>query len=473
MTASRALSLRVLLLAAFTYALLVVLIALLLPLVLNLSARVDAEVQAESAGQVSLIATTAGDEMNRPARLRALVARSADALGGRVLITDSQGLVLADSAGTGLEGSSYAGRPEIERALAGSNAQGERSSESLGEELLFTAAPIVDNGRTVGAVRATQSVAAVNSAIRGDVLVLVAAGGVALLLGMGVAWVLAGFLTRPLDSLTVTARRIEAGELDARAPQRGSREQREVASAMNEMTARLQGVLEAQREFVANASHQLRTPLTGLRLRLEAAADLSRDGAVRDELAAAGDEVDRLAGLLGNLLVLAREGQDVPEPEAVDVERRVREAAKRWGPEAAAQGRELLIGGEAGMRLMTSPADLDIALDNLIENALKYSPAGGTVTIEWGPRGERGFVAVTDEGPGLAAGEHERMLERFARGEAGRTRSGTGLGLAIVAALARRWSGSVELTNRSPSGLRAELTLPLPSLNRRASTVGP
>lgn len=464
-------SLRVTLLAAFTYALLVVLVALLLPLALNLSARVDAEVQAESAGQVSLIATAAGDTMNRPPRLRTLVERSADALGGRVIVTDAAGVVVADSAGRGLEGASYADRPEIERALAGANAQGERHSESLDEDLLFTAAPVIDRGRTVGAVRATQSVAAVNDAIRGDVLVLVAAGGVALLLGVGVAWVLAGFLTRPLESLTATARRVEAGDLGARAPRRGSREQREVAHALNEMTERLQGVLEAQREFVANASHQLRTPLTGLRLRLEAAGDLAGDPAVRDEVAAAGAEVDRLAALLANLLVLAREGQDVPAPEPVDVARRARAAAERWRAEAESRGGRLRTGGEPGLRVLTSPDDLDIVLDNLIENALKYSPAGGTVLIEWGRREGRGFVAVSDEGPGLAPGEEARVLERFTRGEAGRREPGTGLGLAIVAALARRWSGAVELSNRAPRGLRAELVLPLPSPNPAPDTV--
>ena len=301
-------SLRVTLLAAFTYALLAVLIALLLPLTLNISRRVDAEIKAEALGQVSLVATSAADEINRPPRLRELVERSAEALGGRLIVTDRAGRIVADSAGSGLEGADYGDRPEVAAALAGENSQGRRESELLGEELLFTAAPVIEQGRTVGAVRSTQSVAAVNDAVRDDVLVLIGAGAAALLLGVGVAWVLAGFLTRPLESLTTTARRVAAGDLDARAPERGSREQRQVASAFNEMTGRLQGALEAQREFVANASHQLRTPLTGLRLRLEAAADGVGDPQVREELHAAEDEVERLAALLTNLLVLAREG---------------------------------------------------------------------------------------------------------------------------------------------------------------------
>jgi signal transduction histidine kinase len=464
-------SLRVTLLGAFTYALILVLVALLLPLALNISKRVDAEIKAESSGQVSLIASSASDEIDNPPALRDLVGRSAEALGGRVIVTDASGAIVADSAGPGLEGDDYSDRPEIATALDGQTSQGRRDSASLGEELLFTSSPVIDNGRTVGTVRATQSVAAVNDSVRDDILVLIGAGLVALLFGVAVAWVIAGTLTRPLESLTATARRVAGGDLDARAPERGSREQRQVAAAFNEMTSRLQGVLEAQRDFVANASHQLRTPLTGLRLRLEAAGDVSRDEAVREELAAAEDEVERLAGLLTNLLVLAREGQEAPEPEPVDLERKAVNARERWEAEAGAGGHSLRIQGPPGVRVMASPEDVGIVLDNLIENAMKYSPAGGEVLVEWGTADGRGFLRVSDEGPGLEPGEHERVLDRFVRG-AGTAQPGTGLGLAIVSALARRWEGDVELRNREPHGLCAEVTLPLPALNPATSTLG-
>ena len=123
--------------------------------------------------------------------------------------------------------------------------------------------PVLDEGRTVGAVRVTQSNAAVSERVRRNVLVVVGVGLAALALGLGLAWVLAGSLARPLRALAGTARRVEDGELDARAEVTGAREQQEVAVAFNEMTDRLGQVLEAQREFVGNASHQLRTPLTG------------------------------------------------------------------------------------------------------------------------------------------------------------------------------------------------------------------
>jgi signal transduction histidine kinase len=116
--------------------------------------------------------------------------------------------------------------------------------------------------------------------------------------------------------------------------------------------------------------------------------------------------------------------------------------------------------------VLASHEDVGIVLDNLLENAIKYSPPGGEVTIEWGPRDSTGrrrtaSVAVCDRGPGLAAGEEERVLDRFYRGGAGARQPGTGLGLAIVDVLARRWQGGAELRNRSSGGLRAEVSFPL------------
>jgi signal transduction histidine kinase len=456
--------LRVALLGAFAYVLLVVIIALEVPLVLNISRRVDAEIKAESSGQAQLIATTAVDELNRRAALQRLVERSGAGLGGRVLITNGSGRVIVDSAGTGLRGADYSGRPEIEQGLTGVNAQGRRRSEQLDEELLFTVVPIVRRGDTVGVVRVTQSVAAVDDEVRKDSLVLIGVGAGALVLGLGVAWLLAGFLTRPLRGLTGAAREVSEGDLSTRAPIAGPAEQRVLAEAFNEMTARLESALSAQRDFVANASHQLRTPLTGLRLRLEAAADQSRDPEVVEELASAEVEVERLAGLLSNLLVLAREGQEAPEPEPVDLSHTVARAVERWQADAEERGHRLVVEEGPEAVALSSAEELDIVLDNLIENAIKYSPSGGAVSLEWG-RDADVWITVSDQGPGLAEGEEQAALSRFYRGSSSTGQSGTGLGLAIVEALIRRWGGSVELRNLPIAGLQARIRLPSPDSN--------
>jgi two-component system, OmpR family, sensor kinase len=438
--------------------LVLVLGAIEVPFALSIRSRIDSEVRAQAVNEAHLIAASASGSMDRPTALDRLAARAAGDLGARVIVVDGAGILLADSAGPGLRGASYAERAEIDAVLAsGRSVQGKRRSETLGEGLLFTAVPVIDEGVRVGAVRVTQSTAAIDDRVRRDVLALVGIGVAALLFGLALAWVLAGSLARPLRGLAAAARRAEGGDLAVRAEPAGPREQREVAGAFNRMVARLGTVLAAQREFAANASHQLRTPLTGLRLRLEAASLRANDPELERELAEAEREVVRLAKLLDGLLTLAREGGAAPAPQPVDVGLAAVRAAERW----AAHGRELETAGEDGVTALASEGDVATILDSFVENALLYSPPGGPIAVEWGGDGDAAFVAVLDRGPGIAPGEEELVFERFRRGAASRGGpAGTGLGLAIARALAARWGGTVAIATREGGGARAELRLP-------------
>jgi two-component system, OmpR family, sensor kinase len=452
-------SLRARLVVAFTYVLVLVIVALEVPLALNLSKRVDAEIKSEAHSQADLVAAGATSRLRDRPQLEQLVNTSGDRLGGRVLVVDGRGRVLADSAGTGTRGDDYGTRSEVRTALAGRTTQGERHSDSLDEDLLYTAVPIASAGRTVGAVRVTESVDAVNREQRSDVLALIGVGLVALLLGVVVAFLLAGTLANPLRGLARAARRVAGGDLDARAKVEGSAEQREVATAFNEMTGRLGTTLRGQREFVANASHQLRTPLTGLRLRLEAAALKTRDPEVERELTAAEHETERLARLLSELLTLASGGERaVAQP--LDVAEVVDAAARRWEGPAERSDHELVIEPGSPAVVAASAEDLAAILDNLTENALNYSPRGTTVTLTWTLDGDTVRVAVLDEGPGLDPEEGERVFQRFYRGSASANgAAGTGLGLSVVESLAARWGGTVAITNRPEGGARAEVAL--------------
>ena len=283
--------------------------------------------------------------------------------------------------------------------------------------------------------------------------------------GLALAWVLAGSLAEPLRALARTARRVEDGELDARAEVRGASEQREVAVAFNDMTERLGAAIASQREFVGNASHQLRTPLTGIRLRLEAAGLKTRDPEVARELQMAEAEVERLTRLLNALLTLAREGDRPALRAPVSLRQACEAAVERWLPRATDSGHVLELEGEDDATVHAGEEDVAIMLDNLIENALVYSPAGTRVVVRWSPDGR---LAVLDEGPGVQPGDEQRVFDRFQRV---RTEvPGTGLGLAIVETLARRWGGSATLRNRESGGACAEVSLPVekPVRERRA-----
>ena len=167
------------------------------------------------------------------------------------------------------------------------------------------------------------------------------------------------------------------------------------------MTERLEQVLEAQREFVGNASHQLRTPLTGLRLRIEAAGMKSDDPAVQKELELAEAEVERLTRLLNALLTLARDGERPTLRAPASLRARPRRRYERWLPRAEASGHVLTLDGDGDALVRAGEEDVAIALDNLIENALVYAPAGTTVTVTWD---DQGRLAVLDEGPGVRPG---------------------------------------------------------------------
>lgn len=431
-------------------------ISLGVPLALSLRDRVNAEVHSQALSQADVVAATSADLLSPPRtrNLELLVHSSGASVRGRVLIVNSQGLVLADSASSSTLGSSYLSRPEIATALAGRAVQTQRASHSLGENILATAVPVLHNQRTIGAVRITQSVSAVQSAVSSTITKLILVAGTVLLLGLLAGAVIARQVALPIKRLESAARRIAGGELSARAVVEGSSEQRSLSSSFNEMAERNQRLIGAQREFIADASHQLRTPLTALRLRLEEAAAVGVAAPVAAELSAGTAEVDRLAAIVDELLVLSRAEDRELKGEAVELADVVLRAARRWNAAAEARGITLIVLADSGERVWCAQADLDRALDVLVENALNYSPSGSEVTMRSGERG----IEVLDRGPGLAAGEEELVFERFHRGSAGRQGPpGSGLGLAIARTLARAWHGDAHLANRSGGGVVASL----------------
>jgi signal transduction histidine kinase len=430
------------------------------PLAVSLRDRVDSEVKGQARSQADVVAASASELLDPPRRpaLTRLARLSAASVRGRVIVVDRRGRLVADSAGTA-PGRSYADRPEVRAALGGRATQETRGSSTLGTDLLATAVPVLAHGRSNGAVRITQSVDAVNRAVRTSIVDLAALAAVVLLLALAAGALIARQIALPIRRLDGAARRVAAGDLDTRVTVEGSREQRSLARTFNEMTQRIRRLLRAHQDFVADASHQLRTPLTGLRLRLENLGDRMRgDDRATGELGASMEEIDRLSQIVDELLILSRAGEHELPAESLDLGEVAERAAERWRRAAAERGIELRTrDGAASLPVSCARADLDRSIDVLLENAIRYSPDGSAVRIEAHP----GRLEVLDEGPGLAPGEEELVFERFSRGSAGRqTPSGTGLGLPIARELTRQWGGDVTLANRSGGGLRAIMELP-------------
>ena len=247
--------------------------------------------------------------------------------------------------------------------------------------------------------------------------------------------------------------------------------------AMNGLLQRLQDALAAQRHFIADAAHQLRTPLTALKLHADEAARETDPARLRPLLADLRRAADRAVRLSNQLLTLARAEPSarVAEPRRFELRATVFDAAGRWVPGALAAGVDLgFVGGpgeEGGpIEVLGDPDLFAEAVHNLIDNALKYRGAGRRVTVSVEARDDgMARVSVADDGPGIPAADRGRVLERFHRGMrpaegAADTSAGTGLGLAIVAEIVRGHGGEVRI-DEGPGGRGTSVVMTLPQVN--------
>ncbi|GAA1983898.1 sensor histidine kinase [Kitasatospora viridis] len=273
-----------------------------------------------------------------------------------------------------------------------------------------------------------------------------------------VAVQLARWVGRPLAELDTAAARLGEGELAARAPVgQGPPEVRRVAATFNAMAARTENLIHGHRAVIADVSHQLRTPLTALRLRLDLlTADAQGDTA--QELAGAQHEVARLSRLVDGLLAVARAEHSVPRTTPVAVGEVVAERIAAWEPLAEERGVRLSARGPADLTAQLAAGDLEQVLDNLFANALDAVPQGGRIEVltRRAPEQDAVLLSVADNGPGMDQEARDRAFRRFDTGSPG----GTGLGLAIVHRLVTAGGGQVALEPTPGGGLTVRLQLP-------------
>jgi signal transduction histidine kinase len=303
----------------------------------------------------------------------------------------------------------------------------------------------IEEAKVTGAVALFLPAAATFQRIRDVWLLLAAFGFVMLALTAIVGARLAGSLSRPLAAIERSVALLGAGDLTARADPQGPADLRALATQFNDMAERLQKLVTAQTQFVADASHQLRSPLAALRLRLENMESRS-DGAILDSLAAANLEVQRLSRLLDGLLTLSRADAARPQREPINVTAVVAERVEAWSALAEERDVQLAcdLSGSHHHVVDLIPGDLEQILDNLLANAFEATPSGQSITVELSDSEGGVDVIVRDQGIGMAATDRMRAFDRFWQGPNVATGS-SGLGLAIVRQIAGRNAATVEL----------------------------
>lgn len=377
--------------------------------------------------------------------------------GARVVIVNASGtaVVTSDDDQSGV-GSTYGTRPEIAQAMAGTVSNGSRFSETLQMKLIYVTVPVLSGDEVLGAVRLTYPESVVNAAVNEQVKRLTIVALTTVVLAGIAAYVLTLSVTRQLDALRSATVALAEGDLTSRADEdRGAPQLRSLSSSFNQMATRLDTLLTQQRTFAADASHQLRTPLTALRLRLERARELLATDPVgaEERLAAADVEAERLGTLIEGLLLLSRMDADDAEQTVVDLAAVALERVEAWQPLADELGLTLTVDAAGAAPVLAVASAAEQILDNYIDNAMSASEIGGTIQVSVVRGEDHAVMEVRDEGAGMSAEDRGRAFDRFWRAESGST--GTGLGLAIVARLAEASGATVGLRPGTECGLIA------------------
>ncbi|MGH8792230.1 MAG: ATP-binding protein [Stackebrandtia sp.] len=352
-----------------------------------------------------------------------------------------------------------------EFALEGTTATGRDSGVNmlgkvLGADPLVVAYPVRDSSEVIGAVVITMPTETLRDQVGMWTATYAAFGLAALLAALLVAIPLTHWILRPITQLTAVSKALSEGRYDERVPaEQGPIEVRQLAASFNTMVDRVVDALNRQKTFVADAAHQLRNPLTALRMRIEGLYPLMPE-ANRRSLVPAIVETERLASILNQMLTLARaDAQSLPR-EPQDAKTVTAERVEHW--------REIAHGYGITLKLTADPVEVAAgqgvlcqALDVLLDNAIRVTPEGGYVMVRVRGVGEKAHIDVIDQGPGMSDAELARARDRFWQADRGSgRRAGSGLGLAIASSLLEGSEGVLSLDNTLSAGLHARITLP-------------
>jgi signal transduction histidine kinase len=347
----------------------------------------------------------------------------------------------------------------IQRAANGHRVQVEKQIPGIDGNARLLARRADADGTFV--VIAGQSLGDRDEALSGVVKSFVFGGAAAILIASIIGYLLASAGLAPVEAMRRRAREVSLSRGEERLPLPEARDEiRRLGETLNEMLDRLRQSFERERRFVADASHELRTPIAVIKTELEGALRTGDFGPeVRPALVAAVEECDRLVQLAEDLLVIARssEGELPVRSESIEVRPLLEGIRDRFVDRAGQHGRTIAIDVNGGERLSADPLRVRQALGNLVDNALRY----GSGEIVLRSRSMNGGIEleVTDEGSGFAPDIAARAFDRFARGNGERAQGGAGLGLSIVRAIAEAHGGEAEIV----AGQETTVRILLPS----------
>ena len=358
--------------------------------------------------------------------------------------------------------------PETLAALRGSEQHHIRTDAFTGDTRLYVAAPIREEEEMLGIVRISIPWARVQERINQEWMRLIISGALAILANVLVSLWLAYGVTRPLQELTTAARDIAAGHLDRRIPVTSRDEVGRLAEAFNHMAEQLQEMITQQRLFIANASHELRSPLTSIKLRTEALLENNEMPPEQRQryLVEVDKEVERLRRTAERLLDLSRLHikPDARPFQVVSLEQILQDALDIMTPRA--RQHHITLQGDISPNLPpvhADPEDMAEVFLNLLDNAVKYTPPGGVVTVRARAANQNIVVEIADTGEGIPPEDLPHIFEPFYRVDKARSRrvGGSGLGLAIVKAIVERHGGKIEVRSTVGKGTTFYVTLPI------------
>jgi signal transduction histidine kinase len=391
----------------------------------------------------------------------------------RIRILDQQGIVLVDSMDGADVGLDLSGVEEVAWALSGRPGKAIRLAASrigIGGRTMYVAVSISVDRQVVGAVYLSQSMSDLLAVIYDLRWRLVISTGVAAVVASTAGLLLSRALTRPIRQLTLAADEVARGDLERQVPVRSTDEIGRLGQAFNRMVAQLRATERMRTDFVSNVSHELRTPLTAIKGLVETL----RNGAVDDRevrdrfLTTVEDETDRLIRLVNDLLVLSKADSQALKlkPKPLDVRDLIERSVHKLAPQLEEKGILVEVSTSDKPQLVLADADrIEQVLVNLLDNAIKYSPEGGRITVaidDGGPAAETVGISVRDEGVGIPSGDLARVFERFYRVDRARSRDGggSGLGLSIAKVIVEAHGGEITLRSEEGQGTIVRFTLP-------------